>query len=58
MVAFFLPSGKGDLSFLAISTLHQLWNPDAPGPPGPWLCATTTGAVLPQLAKHVFCPAL
>lgn len=53
-----LPLRKEDLSSQAISTPHQLWNPDAPGPAGPWLCATTTGAALPFLAKHVFCPAL
>lgn len=26
---------------LAISALHQLWNPDAPGTTGPWQCAAT-----------------
>lgn len=48
MVAFSLPFMKEVLSSLAISTLHQLWNPDIPKPTGPWLCATTTGAVLPH----------
>lgn len=32
---------------LAISPLHQLWNPNAPGQTGPWRCATTTGASSP-----------
>lgn len=48
MVAFSLPFVKEVLPSLVISTLHQLWNPDAPEPTGPWLCATTTGAVLPR----------
>lgn len=37
MLAFSLPLTKEGLSTLAISTLHQLWNPDALGPTGPWL---------------------
>lgn len=48
MVAFSLPFTKEVLSSLATSVLYQLWNPDAPEPAGPWLCAITTGAVLPH----------
>lgn len=49
MGTFSLPFTEEVLLSLAISTLHELWNPDAPEPTGPWRYATTIGAVLRHL---------